>query len=132
MKIAKVLWLMALMAPSVGLAEPPTTPTPTAALTQLVAGSRWAWWDGNFDRYTRGRMKDWVEFYKDGTARVPWRDHAQYWTMNESNVLTLSDSGTNGDKHIFTMDLSNKSGSTENQNLHIRYERRATKPAMWK
>jgi hypothetical protein len=132
MKTAKIWILVAMFAAGVAHAQAPDSSSPTAALTDLVSGSRWTWWEGNFDRYEKGKMQYWVEFYKDGTARVPWRDHAQYWKITEPNVLTLSGAGLNPDKHIFVMDLGHKSGSRENQSLHIRYEKRASKPARWK
>ena len=135
MKTAIILMGVALLATgaihaqnSVGLA----VKSSGTAFTELIAGSHWAWYEGTFDRYSKGKMKYWVEFYKDGTARVPWRDHPQLWTFAEPNVLTLTDSGLNPDKHIFFLNLENKSGSAQNQNLHIRYEKKATKPSRFK
>ncbi len=140
MKIAHIghalIMLVALFA-TAGVARPENPVGPailglggSSALTELLAGSHWAWYEGEFFRYSKN-MPYWIEFYKDGTARVPWRDHPQYWALVD-NVLTVSDSGKNGDKHIFTMNPDNKSGSAANQNLHIRYEKRASKPARWK
>jgi hypothetical protein len=57
---------------------------------------------------------------------------SQYWVITEPNILTLSGAGLNPDRHIFVMNLVNKTGSRENQSLHIRYEKRASKPAKWK
>ncbi len=132
MKIARLLMFVALFAAGSVRAQNAAAPDATKGLTELVSGSRWAWWEGNFDRYKKRDMTYWVEFYKDGTARVPWRDHPQYWTITEPNVLTLTGAGTNPDKQIFLMDVAGKSGSRQDQSLHIRYEKRATKPARFK
>lgn len=105
---------------------------PAAALIELVSDSHWAWWEGSFDRYKKGKMQYWVEFYKDGTARVPWRDHAQYWEVTEPNILTLKGAGLNPDMHILVIDLATKSGSRANQSLHIKYEKPARKPSKFK
>ena len=126
-----IITLVALIAAAIIRAEDPSNARPTAALTELVSGSHWAWYEGNFDRYKK-RMPYWIEFYNDGTARVPWRDLPQYWTITEPNVLTVSGAGTNPDKHIFIMNLANKTGSRADQSLHIRYEKSASKPARWK
>ena len=76
----------------------------SAGLADLVSNSKWSWWEGTFDRYKKGKMEYRVEFYKDGTARVPWRDHAQYWKLTGPNELTLSGAGLNPDKHVFLID----------------------------
>jgi hypothetical protein len=130
MKIARVLMLVALFAAGAVLAETPSSPTPTAALTDLLSGSHWAWYEGDISSYKRG-LPNWVECYKDGTARVPWRDHPQAWTITEPNLVTISDPQV-GDKSTFIMNIAKKSGSREDGQLHIRYEKRASKPARWK
>lgn len=100
-------------------------------LLDLVTNSHWAWYEGDISRYKRGMDALWIEFYKDGTAQVSFRKHAQSWKL-EGNAVTVRDAGENGDKHTFTIDLANKIGSTENKNKHIKYEKSATKPARFK
>ncbi len=140
MKLVRLLMVFALLgsAGGVACAEAPAAPAikgigvgdANTALTELLSNSHWAWYEGPYENYTKN-SPHWIEFYKDGTARVPWRDHAQFWKLAD-NVVTVLDSGTNGDKHTFTMNLENKSGSSDNQSLHIRYEKKASKPPRWK
>jgi hypothetical protein len=74
MKFTNLLLFIVVCTGGVIRAADPIGSSSSTALTELVSGSHWAWYEGNFDRYKKG-MPYWVEFYKDGTARVPWRDH---------------------------------------------------------
>jgi hypothetical protein len=98
-----------------------------AQLTDLLAGTHWTWYEGDFTIYAP-RLRYWVEFYKDGTARVPWRDVPQVWKVTEPDTVTVSDPKL-GDNHTFRMNVLNKSGSTESGKLHIRYRGKALNPA---
>jgi hypothetical protein len=140
MKIARLLLLVAVFCanivqaaekPSAGAAVPKGKSMSKAELTALVSDTHWTWYEGRYDRYEEG-MPHWIEIYKDGSARVPWRGHPQLWTVKGPNVLMIRDSGKNGDLHTFYMNGALKAGSAQNQNLHIRYEKTATRPEGWK
>ncbi len=38
-------------------------------LTELIAGSHWAWYEGNYDRYTKGKMV--TQSWSWATPRAP-------------------------------------------------------------
>jgi hypothetical protein len=106
-------------------AAPAPTRDPAAELNELFSGTHWAWYEGEFLAY-QPRMKYWVEFYKDGTARVPWRDADQAWKVTPPGTVIVSDPKV-GDHHEFLVDVENRSGSTLNRKLHIHYVGRVLK-----
>src|SRR5262245_40815081 len=99
MKIASLLMLVALLAAGSVRAQAPASASPSKALTDLITNSHWAWYEGSYENYKK-RSDIWIEFYKDGTARVPWRDYAQQWTLTEPNVLTVTAGGKSEEKHV--------------------------------
>ena len=95
-----------------------------AAVKDLVAGSRWVW----FDTPDFSGKGYWVEFYKDGSARTSW-GQGHTWEILPPNVVHLYQPS---DKRSWYLDvdaakkIGTKNAERDRNHNSMRYEKRVT------